>query len=331
VKFPSTSKPTHRRAAMTLVELLVVVAIVVIVIAIMVPAMRPAVEGRKVREASRQINAFMASAKAKAAESNRPVGVFIQAATDGDGNTNGYALEIGMAEVPLPYAGDSYNSRATAVSDYSVDLTFSNAGLASGLVKAGDLIRFNSQEPMYEITGVSGSTVTFQNRPGRSVLPTPPKLDPDPRVGGLFQVYRAPVKAGTKTVQLPRGAVIDMQHCGTGGGSWGTSGNWNAIASQPVILLFSPTGRVERLSVAGTSSRMTDTLYLLVGEAGIGSDPQVPTNLANGNSRWIAINALNGHVTTSPNVPSKIDGTPTTTVTWARQIASESISSGGKK
>ena len=58
---------------MTLVELMMVISIMTILMAVAIPLIRPAFQDRQLREASRQINAFFAGAKARAAETGRPL------------------------------------------------------------------------------------------------------------------------------------------------------------------------------------------------------------------------------------------------------------------
>jgi type II secretory pathway pseudopilin PulG len=96
------------RRAMTLVELLIVCFILVLAIAMAAPLLRPATADRKTREAARQINAFLAEAKAYAAQRGRPVGVAFdrsQAAREGARDPN-IVTRLYLAESPPTYAGD---------------------------------------------------------------------------------------------------------------------------------------------------------------------------------------------------------------------------------
>ena len=91
-----------RRRAMTLVELLVVVAIMLMLAAVAIPAMRPSMEGRKTREAARAINVYLSSARNRAIESGRPVGVQIE--RDIASNLSLAGVTLYQVEVPLPYS-----------------------------------------------------------------------------------------------------------------------------------------------------------------------------------------------------------------------------------
>ena len=96
---------------MTLVELLMVVTIMTILMAVAIPMVRPAFQNRQLREATRQINAFFAGAMARAAETGRPVGVWIEASgVPGDPQ---YATRLYLAEVAPSFTGAALGSRAT--------------------------------------------------------------------------------------------------------------------------------------------------------------------------------------------------------------------------
>ena len=72
------SLPAARRGGMTLVELLIVIVIITVLMAMIATSLRPAMENRKTREASRIVTARMARAKARAAVLRRPVAIWIQ-------------------------------------------------------------------------------------------------------------------------------------------------------------------------------------------------------------------------------------------------------------
>jgi type II secretory pathway pseudopilin PulG len=93
---------------MTLVELLIVCFILVLFIAMAAPLLRPATADRKIREAARTINAYVAEAKAYAAQRGRPVGLAFdraQAVDEGARDPN-LVTRLYLAESPPIYAGD---------------------------------------------------------------------------------------------------------------------------------------------------------------------------------------------------------------------------------
>jgi type II secretory pathway pseudopilin PulG len=96
--------PSH---GMTLIELLVVVFIMMLFVAAAAPLVNPNTVDRKIREASRQVNAYIAEAKAHAAQRNRPVGIAFDRATavrEGARDSN-LVSRMFLVEVPPIYTG----------------------------------------------------------------------------------------------------------------------------------------------------------------------------------------------------------------------------------
>ena len=96
-------RKTSPHSGLTLVELLVVVVILVLLIGVALPLAQPALNGRDVREAARQINALVAGAKVKAATTGRPSGVMFLPANDGTGER---CYSVAYSKVPPPYSGE---------------------------------------------------------------------------------------------------------------------------------------------------------------------------------------------------------------------------------
>ena len=99
------------RQGMTLIELLMVVTIMTILMAVAIPMVRPAFQNRQLREAARQLNAFVAGAKYRAAELGRPVGVWIEA-SEIPGSLQ-YSTRVYMAEVAADFTGVTLGTRMT--------------------------------------------------------------------------------------------------------------------------------------------------------------------------------------------------------------------------
>lgn len=93
---------TNTHSGLTLVELLVVVVILVLLIGVALPLAQPALNGRDVREAARQVNAMIAGAKSQAATTGRPAGILIQP----DDVTGERCYSISYAKVPPSYSGE---------------------------------------------------------------------------------------------------------------------------------------------------------------------------------------------------------------------------------
>ncbi len=158
--------PSTLRRGITLVELLVVIGITLMLVAVAVPAMRPAMEGRRIREAARAVNVFFSAARNDAMARGLPVGVIIERLE----RQPQAAVILRQAEVPPPYAGDLIGAVVQAESwTYTNDtswgaypfyrptaerilkLRIRDADFSSGLIRRGDLVQLNRQGPWYEI------------------------------------------------------------------------------------------------------------------------------------------------------------------------------------
>src|SRR4051794_1301952 len=91
----------HLQRGFTLVELLVVIAIISAVTIATVPMILPALDVRRIREASRILSTHFASAQSEAIAKGRSVGVWIQRLS-GEPTA---AMDLFLCEVPAPYAG----------------------------------------------------------------------------------------------------------------------------------------------------------------------------------------------------------------------------------
>ncbi len=320
------------RRGMTLVELLVVVTILIVLMGVALPLMRPALEENRIREASRQLNALVQTAKMKAAETGRDYGLWIERSTV-ESNS---AFEVYLAEVPRPYAGDLVGARVglvdavlangTAGQDGVVDrLEFLLSDTASmlQLVQAGDRIQLDYKGPLYRIQ-TSPAPVPASNPARLFVLFS--RTDPgDPMplpVGGdvPFQITRLPVKVATRPLQFSGGVILDLQHSGMG---YARGNQFAAPAGNttPVVMMFRPSGTMAQVIARGVAQAPSATVHLLLGRlAGreafepeansanpidwSSTDPTQITyskNLADHKSIWVAVGNRNGTVSTSPN------------------------------
>ncbi|MBN2022999.1 MAG: hypothetical protein JW809_09405 [Pirellulales bacterium] len=157
---------------MTLVELLVVVSIMMLLAAYILPRLELNGEGRRIREAARLTSVFMGSARARAIENGRPVGVLFEPI---DELTPGSAV-LRQVEVPPLYAGDTMGA-VMMLQDWTVNDDFDAShpidntnfryydpsgrvilkalvrlgDFSPGLLRLGDRVQFNGQGPWYEI------------------------------------------------------------------------------------------------------------------------------------------------------------------------------------
>ncbi|MEO0530870.1 MAG: prepilin-type N-terminal cleavage/methylation domain-containing protein, partial [Planctomycetota bacterium] len=106
--------PRPLRRGLTLVELLVVIVLVSTLVSTAIPIISPGGEGRKLREASRNINAYFQGAQARAIETGRPFGVAMRRLSEetGRGDDNAVVTRLEYVEVPAPYSGFDTSSLA---------------------------------------------------------------------------------------------------------------------------------------------------------------------------------------------------------------------------
>ncbi len=165
-----------RNGAFTLIELLVVISIMVIMMGLAATLMRPDLEGRRAREAARVLNVYIASARNRALEIGRPVGVVFHRLPNPNGTPSAVpaALSMDQVEVPPPFAGlgtsaavqvidvtlmsnGSYywpnpnNPTGPGYTVLKVRVRFATPDFAANLVHPGDLMQLGGQGPYYTI------------------------------------------------------------------------------------------------------------------------------------------------------------------------------------
>lgn len=107
-------QPTASRCGLTLVELLVVIVLITVLVAAAIPVLAPGGDERRLREASRNLNAYLRSAQTRAIQTGRPFGVALRRASEDsqNGADNAAVVRVEYVETPPPYAGFDDNSLA---------------------------------------------------------------------------------------------------------------------------------------------------------------------------------------------------------------------------
>ena len=204
-----------------MIELLIVVAVMVILIGIALPVMKTGIEGRKLREAARQVNTGVTLAKALAAETDRFTALVIDVESLPEDMTKLFARRLYLAETPPPYAGDMVGATATVRTSggppFYADFDASSSNLTN-VAKVGDLIRFNYRNPSYRITSIGPATPPAVIPPA---IYTIQFIDPTglsrPQDGSAsYEIIRSPEKSSSTPFELPNGAVMDLNNCGFG-------------------------------------------------------------------------------------------------------------------
>jgi len=313
--------------AMTMIELLVVITIIMVLTGVMIPTIRYQNRNRALREAERQLNAFIGSAQARAQQLGRPVGIWIERVNDGDPMVSAnHSVSVYLAEVPLPYSGNLRNSfvKITSAGVLTFHLPIitrydSNTGLPiyaydtilhninNHLIKRGDSfkIQFNYRGPYYDAVR-NGNNYQLRNNQRHGRLPT---ANLGSSSGIPYQIHRLPKKSFSPPLNLPAGTVIDLSVSGTmaGGYEFRTT---NTSNRRPVIIMFNPSDGVATVWSNGIPNPPMGWIHLLVGR----QNQVSPTNLwldeetekgnvMDMNNRWVSIDHRTGSIV-SENVDS---------------------------
>lgn len=355
---------TRRRAArgMTLTELLVVIIIMVVLLGASLPVMRTAMKGRALREASRQLNTYVQLAKSRAAETGRPVGLWLETEDlqyeekDAFGPpppairpAMPFARQLFLAETPPPYSGD-FSGAVIQVSSTEVPrlatetlpvgavlhaATVTAARWAENanffnLVSKGAHIKFNFRGPSYEVFRVPDprpiagpAVICFLRLTGQ---PAPPNGEVQ------YQVFRTPLKSSSVSLELTGGAVIDMTNSGSG-----LSNAQFAVATTPAVIMFEPNGAVSSVMFNGSSLVPTSTLHLMIGGLAQMMEPGVYSSAVDPHNRnpqdtenlWVSIGHQTGSVVTADNAWED-RGDFAASLSAAREFAQQAQAKGGR-
>lgn len=345
----------RRRAAMTLVELLVVISIAVLLLGLAVPMMKPAVEESRIREASRQISAFIQAAQAQAAERGRTVAVWLER-LPAEPNA---VQQLFVAESPPPYSGDITAARATLDTSLSPPRVLFDARSLTlpALIRPGDAIRFDYKGHFYPITSVSpiGTPNPWvEIQPGTRPLP--------PLVGRAvpYQIFRQPRKTMSLPLQLPANMVVDLQFSGLGraGREFYADPNLppaalQAMRDNPVVIAFTPRGTVDHVAYGGQVFAATGSIHLFIGRREKMMDPvnglaiagtlplsstdntatPYSENIVDNANVWITVGHRTGSVTSAENgwlLQPIAAPTLTDSLLTAREFAQSKQTMGGR-
>lgn len=305
-----------RRHGLTLVELLVVITVAVVLLAVAIPLAKQPLEQQKLREASRQLNAMIAGAQARAAELNRPVGILLEPSPSGLNASEG-VTRVYYAEVPPLYGGDVTGAQAEIIvidGIYYARFDYRSYAGAQAFCRAGDLIRFGYRGRWFQIDGppIPGANQTVSIR---ILVPKASEVSPWAGKKRPFQVRRRPMKSVRPPVDLPGKTTIDMAASGLGNTGFDLGRRFdpvnNSMVAVPVLIMFQPSGAVDSVYRGPTWVRATGPIHFLVGRphqvsptAPFAKTEDDTANLRDENTMWVSIGPTTGKITTTENLPT---------------------------
>jgi prepilin-type N-terminal cleavage/methylation domain-containing protein len=251
--------------AYTLIELLVVVVILVTLVAITLPLAKKVLDDSYTREASRQLNGWLAMAKINAVRTGRPWGLYMECeppvGLTRAGTTLRQVTKVYLAEVQPPYAGSTLGARAEI---YKPNPNSNQRELVPViLVGNASQIDTNGELRFWYALVEEGETILvrfdykgewYRCQRGDSTNPTPPAFsDPtkfyyvgtlnglgypippgfnDPMVAYAtarpYQILRSPRRVGNP-LELTGGTCVDLAYCGIGPVSNGVNATGNGF------------------------------------------------------------------------------------------------------
>ncbi|QDV64478.1 pilus assembly FimT family protein [Crateriforma conspicua] len=121
------SRPKHRRA-FTLVEIMVVMVLLMLLAGIGLPAIKQTLKDQKESQTSRQVVAYLTTARDRAIATGRPVGVVIERAGTTDPFARSYSTRLRMTNGVPSYGGESPDTQCVIIHDF---FAFNNAQAAN--------------------------------------------------------------------------------------------------------------------------------------------------------------------------------------------------------
>ena len=311
----------HRRAAFTLVELLVVVGLLSAFLGLTVVGLRPT-ENSQVRQLSQLLSSAILATQTRAVGSESGSALILDVPTGGVSTNAVFNGDVPPVIVGTVSSGMPPSNLAAVTAN--VSLSPSNADPAD--LASGFRIRFLGTSPAVAKTpwmGLSSGTVTLRSMASQTTNNT---VWPIPPAGGTlsFEVARLPTKSAPAFEVLKRTA-IDLRYSGVGNTVGGNFGSLDGKGS--IGITFDRLGALDTVILLGMPSieplNPTAPLYLLIATV---SDIESNTSLRSQTSRWLAIAPGSGRVNVSANVP--VAGTTQDHIDTARSLVRQAFTRG---
>jgi prepilin-type N-terminal cleavage/methylation domain-containing protein len=328
----------HRRAGMTLVELLVVVSILGLLAVAVIPNIANTTDSRRSREATRIVTSYIARAHSRAIGKTEWAGLCIMPSS----GQNLYAIDLFLADVPAVFRGDDLpssttgagyvfttaNSITTTGTLNGIPVTTGSIGGVTVQGQPGDLIRFDGCGPWFTFD----TPLTFSVR---SVSATDPVVNhntfttpwPAPNVPHTYELLRQPIRAGSP-LSLADGRCIDLFWSGYGSAASfvadspsfdGVTNNPSRFAnSSSIFILFDGGGRLRQIVRNSVRLQAAGPVFLLIGRvdragqkydfrAPNSADDSLGANWQYPDSYWVAIDPITGIAKAAECTPNTTD------------------------
>jgi prepilin-type N-terminal cleavage/methylation domain-containing protein len=268
---------------MTLIELLVVIAILGLLSVAVLPNLTNTSGARKVRETVRGVSSFMAGAQTRALQSRSGAGIWIDILPNQMGS-NWAAIDLAVANVADPYAGDTTASKITALSSTvasTVAATFSDTCLPP--TSSSYLLRFQGGQTWFKFDPTT-SQISLRPELGQTTAntawPTPPVS---------YEVVGCPTKDASTSLTVGNGVALDLTNSFVG-----TTPILQSISSPTRLMVVYDSGAKPSyviLDNAATREPLREPIFLLVADI---ESIQNGTSLTKPGGFWVAIDPRGG-------------------------------------
>ncbi|MDC0326077.1 protein containing Prepilin-type cleavage/methylation [bacterium] len=194
---PKTEPTTHRLAAYTLVELLIVLAIMVLLAAVALPTVKDLLANQQIAKTARNMSAFMDKARSRAIAEGKFVGVRLERLNTLDPVSRAQSIRIRELTSVPPYTGDASNAFAYLTTNTG----YTNANLS--YLTIAEFNPFDNALLALSASMVAQNTPLQINDPTQPGYVLTPKSEPndDPS---------APIRSGDY-IELPGGRLVPFK------------------------------------------------------------------------------------------------------------------------